>query len=345
MTVADSRLELEIREQPARLEHFLDHRVADVADVARALAGREIDHVMIAARGSSDNAARYAQYLFGARMGLPVALAAPSLETQYGASAVSRNGTALVIGVSQSGRSPDIVSVLDAAREAGSPTIAITNDAESPLAASAELLIDLGVGVEQSVAATKTYTASLVALAALVVELADDADGRAALRDLPSLLRRTLEDAFGAVEALDDTVSASHVVAVGRGYNYATAMEIALKVRELTATIAEGFSSADLMHGPIAAIAPGTPAIMLAARGKTLASVLECAAALRDRGARPIMIAEGADADLPLPSGLPEWLSPIVAVVPGQVLALRRAIVGGHPIDQPTGLTKVTRTF
>jgi glucosamine--fructose-6-phosphate aminotransferase (isomerizing) len=122
-------------------------------------------------------------------------------------------------------------------------------------------------------------------------------------------------------------------------------MEIALKVRELTATVAEGFSSADLMHGPIAAIAPGTPAIVLATRGKALSSVLETAGALRQRGAQPIMIADTPSADLHLPPGLPEWLSPLVAVVPGQILALRRAVVGGHAIDEPAGLTKVTETY
>ena len=338
-----SALEAEIREQPARVASFLEG--AGAADVAEALAGRSIDGVMIAARGSSDNAARYAQYLFGARMGLPVALAAPSLETQYGAHAVPRGGRALVIGVSQSGRSPDIVSVVEAAREAGSPTLAITNDAGSPLADAAELVLELGVGVERSVAATKTYTSSLAALAALVGELTGDAEARAELARVPEWMARAADDAFGAVESLDDTVSATHVVTVGRGYNYATAMEIALKVRELTATVAEGFSSADLMHGPIAAVAPGTPAIMIAASGRTLPSVLECADALTARGARPVMIAEGPDADLPLPLDLPEWLSPLVAVVPGQVLALRRAIVGGHPIDAPVGLTKVTSTF
>jgi glucosamine--fructose-6-phosphate aminotransferase (isomerizing) len=301
MSAPDTHLEREIREQPAALERFLVGRASEPAAIARALHGRELRYVMIAARGSSDNAARYAQYLSGQRMGLPVALAAPSLETLYGAAAVARHGEALVIGISQSGRSPDIVEVVAAARGAGTPTIAITNDGDSPLAHAADFLLELGVGPERSVAATKTYTASLAALAALVAELRDDEQDRGALRHVPSLLRHALDDAFATVDALDAYADAAHVVTVGRGYNYATAMEIALKVRELTATVAEGFSSADLMHGPIAAIAPGTPAVIVAAPGRALASVLETADALRRRGAHPILIAEAPHADLPLP--------------------------------------------
>jgi glutamine---fructose-6-phosphate transaminase (isomerizing) len=344
VNVTETHLEREIREQPEALARLLDDHATAVARIAQALRGRERGCTMIAARGSSDNAARYAQYLFGERLGQPVALAAPSLESLYGAAAVPGPGAGLVIGVSQSGRSPDVVGVLTAARRAGTPTIAITNDGASPLADAADYLVELGVGVERSVAATKTYTASLAVLASLTAEIRDDDGDRAALRQIPSLLQRTLDDAFDRVEALDRYADAPHVVAIGRGYNYATAMEIALKVRELTATVAEGFSTADLMHGPIAAIALGTPAIVVAAPGRALSSVLETSDALRARGAEPILIGDAPDADFVLPAGIPEWLSPLVAVVPGQILAMRRAVVGGHDVDQPAGLTKVTET-
>jgi glucosamine--fructose-6-phosphate aminotransferase (isomerizing) len=338
-----TQFEREMREQPAALERLL--ACGAPAAIARALRGREPRYVMIAARGSSDNAARYAQYLFGDRMGLPVALAAPSLETLYGAAAVPRHGDALVIGISQSGRSPDVIGVVAAARGAGAPTVAVTNDGGSALAHAADFILELDVGRERSVAATKTYTASLAALAALVAELRGDSADRDALRRVPALAQRALDGAFAAVGALDEHAEAPHVITVGRGYNYATAMEIALKIRELTGTVAEGFSSADLMHGPIAAVAPGTPAVIVAPCGKALASVLETAAALGDRGARPILVAEAPHADLPLPAGVPEWLSPLVAVLPGQVLALRHAVVGGRAIDRPAGLTKVTETY
>lgn len=345
MNAVGTHLEREMREQPAALERLLTEHLVGVAGIARALRGRSLSCVQIAARGSSDNAARYAQYLFGTRLGLPVALAAPSLESLYGAAAVPPQRGGLVIGISQSGRSPDVVSVLAAANAAGTPTVAITNDGDSPLAHTADFVLELLVGPERSVAATKTYTASLAMLAALAAELRNDEADRAALRQVPALVEQALQDAFERVAAFDETAAAPHVVAVGRGYNYATAMEIALKVRELTATVAEGFSSADLMHGPIAAIAPGTPAVVVAARGRALASVLETADALRARGAQPIVIGERPQADLPLAAGIPEWLSPLVAVVPGQVLALRRAELGGESIDQPAGLAKVTETY
>jgi glucosamine--fructose-6-phosphate aminotransferase (isomerizing) len=346
VTAFRSHLDREIREQPAALDGLLHERAGVTAAVAGALRGRGVRYVQIAARGSSDNAARYAQYLFGERLGLPVALAAASLESLYSAVAVPRGDEGLVLGISQSGRSPDIVGVVAAARAAGAPTVAITNDPRSPLADAAELVLDLGVGVEESVAATKTYTASLAALAALAVELREDAaEDRKALSRVPEWVQQATANAFAAVGALDAHADARHVLTVGRGYNYATAMEIALKIRELTATVAEGFSAADLMHGPIAAISPGTPAIVVAPAGRALASVRESAQALEGRGAETIVIGEGPGADLPLPTGLPEWLSPIVAVVPGQILALRRAVVGGHAVDTPGGLTKVTETY
>ena len=201
-----TQLEREMREQPAALERLPGRPGSAPAAIARALHGRELGYVMIAARGSSDNAARYAQYLFGDRMGLPVALAAPSLETLYGAAAVPRRGDALVIGISQSGRSPDVVGVVAAARGAGAPTVAITNDGGSALAHAADFVLELDVGRERSVAATKTYTASLAALAALVAELRGDAADRHALRRVPALAQRALDGAFAAVNALDEHV-------------------------------------------------------------------------------------------------------------------------------------------
>jgi glucosamine--fructose-6-phosphate aminotransferase (isomerizing) len=345
MNATGTHLEHEIREQPdAIMRLVLDH-AADAARIGAAVRGLDLRYALIAARGSSDNAARYGQYLFGERLGLPVALAAPSLESLYGAGAVPRHGEGLVIGISQSGRSPDVVSVLAAASVAGAPTIAITNVSDSPLAEVADFVVELHAGTERSIAATKTYTTSLAALAALVAELRDDDADRAALRRVPSLVQRALDAALARVGDLDHHADAAHVLAVGRGYNYATAMEVALKVRELTRAVAEGFSSADLMHGPIAATAPGTPAIVVAPAGRALASVLETSRVLRERGAEPILIAEQSGADLPLPGDVPEWLSPIVAVVPGQVLAMRHAVLRGGEIDAPAGLTKVTETY
>jgi glucosamine--fructose-6-phosphate aminotransferase (isomerizing) len=341
-----SLLEQEIREQPQAVGRALDGTAAPIAEVVRRVGARgPLEQVVIAARGTSDNAARYAQYLIGARLGLPVALAAPSLVTMYGAPVVPRGAHTLVVAISQSGQSEDVVGVLASARAAGAPTVAVTNAPDSPLAAEADVVLDLAVGPERSVAATKTYTASLAVLAALVLALAGDADRSLVLRQrAPQALAKTVELAFAGVPALDAHASARHVVAIGRGYNYATAMEIALKVRELTATVAEGFSPPDLLHGPIAAVGPGTPALIVAPPGRVLESVLAAADALAQRGAVPVTIGDRPDAALRLPAGLPEWLTPLAAVVPGQVLALRWAQVGGHPVDAPPGLRKVTVT-
>ena len=340
-----SHLEREIREQPDAVRAAL----RSAGPVADALAARlrergPLEQVVIAARGTSDNAARYAQYLVGARLGLPVALAAPSLASRYGAPVVPRDARALVLAISQSGRSPDVVSVVASARAAGVPTAAITNDPASPLAAAADVVLDLDVGVERSVAATKTYTASLAVVARLVCALGGDGDGLARLADVPASMAEAIHTATARVPALDPHHDATHLVVVGRGYHYATAMEIALKVRELTGIVGEGFSPPDLLHGPIAAVAPGTPALLVAPSGTVRDSVLEAGAALADRGAITIRLDDAPDADLPLPAGVPETLSPLVAVIPGQVLALRWAQLRGAPVDAPPGLTKVTET-
>lgn len=374
-----THLEAEIRAQPDAITRVLDGAGARITRLAAALRtrGGGPRSVLIAARGSSDNVARYAQYVFGERLGLPVALAAPSLESLYSAGAVPRGPGALVIGISQSGSSPDVVSVLDAARTAGTPTVAITNDGGSPLANAAETVIELGVGVERSVAATKTYTASLAVIAALAAALRDgtgpdggpaggsgggDTESLRRVRALPALVEQVIADAFAAVDPVLDAAAgvtggavpgaspgtaagvASHVVVLGRGYNIATAMEIALKVRELTGTVAEGFSTADYLHGPIAAVPPGTLAVAVAPAGRAHASVLDTVRTLRERGTRSLIIGESPDAAFPLPPHLPEWLSPVVAVIPGQILALRMAERAGRTVDRPEGLQKVTRT-
>jgi glucosamine--fructose-6-phosphate aminotransferase (isomerizing) len=341
---AASHLAREIREQPDVIEALLTDSDA-IARAARKIRARHVSHVLLAARGSSDNAARFGQYLIGGRLGLPAALATPSLQTMYGVPTVARGAETLSIGISQSGRSPDIVAVLDGARRAGALTLAITNDAASPLAGAAEVVIELCAGPERSVAATKTYTASLAALAALVVTLAGDPAEAAALSRVPALVGEAIERSFSAVPGLDERLGRPHLVAVGRGFNLATAYEFALKLRELSGAIGEAFSPPDLLHGPIAAVGPRTTAVLVAPAGRTRDSVLDVLPALAERGADPLIIGEGPDAELPLPAGVPEWLSPIVAIVPGQVAALRRAVLAGASVDAPAGLSKVTRTL
>lgn len=343
----------EIFEQPDVIQRLLDNETANVADMAEAVHARDPRYVVIAARGTSDNAARYAQYVFGAHNKLTVALATPSLYSLYGRA--PRLDGALAIGISQSGQSPDIVQVLIEARAQGSPTIAITNDPASPLAKAADHVIPLHAGQERSVAATKTYTAQLTALALLSMQLraaAGEANmaGTAALEALPSAVQRTLTAETQAREAALALAGASRCVVLGRGFNYATAFETALKIKELTYLLAEPYSTADFKHGPIALVEPGFPLVIVAA-GSTLKAELDAfRVSLRERNATVTVIGDEDNPALPgehyipISAQLPEWLSPIAAVAPGQLLAYHLAFARGHNPDQPRTISKVTLT-
>jgi glutamine---fructose-6-phosphate transaminase (isomerizing) len=344
-----SQVESEIREQPETLARLLreGHERAD--EIAARIRERAPRFVVIAARGSSDNAARYAQYLFGAHNRLPVCLATPSLYTAYGAGP-SLAG-ALVVGVSQSGRSPDIVSVLEAGRRDGSLTVAITNEPGSPLAQAAETVFPLLAGQERAVAATKTYTASLGALAMLSAALEGNAARRAEIERVPAFIDAAIE----RNAALEGPVAryryAEHFVVVGRGFNYSTAFEVALKMKETSYLVAEPYSPADLLHGPVAMIDRGFPALVVAPTGRVLSDLAALIDRLDERHAELVAISDDAgilaraDVALPLPSGMPEWLSPLVAVVPGQLWAVALARTRGLDPDSPRGLTKVTETL
>jgi glucosamine--fructose-6-phosphate aminotransferase (isomerizing) len=308
-------------EQPAVLERLL--RQEAITAAAAAIERRRPKYAVIAARGSSDNAARYAQHLFGRFWGLPVGLATPSLHTLY--DAPMRYDDALVIGISQSGESPDVASVVATATDQGALTIAITNEPDSPLGASARHVIDLRTGPELSVAATKTYAASLGAVAALVGDVSS----------MPEAMARQL----------DRDVPVPHwqrVAVIGRGANYGTAFEAALKISELTGAFAVGYSSADFLHGPIAIVVPHFPILAIAPSGPTLAGmrdVLEAAAAADVT----VISDDQALADIAL-EPVPEWLSPLVAVIPAQQMAVAMAERLGRDVDHPPGLQKVTRT-
>jgi glutamine---fructose-6-phosphate transaminase (isomerizing) len=302
---------------------------------------------VIAARGSSDNAARYAQHVLGRLCGLPVALAAPSLHTVYDAPMRYTDGVA--IGISQSGASPDVVAVLAAAREQGCPAVAITNDAGSPLATAATHVIPLQTGEEESVAATKTYTSSLAAVAALAAAIAGDGARQRELAGAPDALARQLRRTDGLDEAAAATEGWRRLAVIGRGANYATAFEAALKIKELAGVAAEPASPADFLHGPVAMLEPGFPVLAILPSGPAGAAVRDVLAAARDRDAQLTVIAEDGHAAAPGERVLavepgPEWLSPLCAVVPAQLLAVGAAERRGLDVDRPVGLQKVTRT-
>lgn len=346
--LTETHLYREIHQQPVTLARFLEREDRALADLAAAIRARNVTHVVIAARGTSDNAGRYAQYVLGAHNGLPVGLTTPSLFTLYGTP--PRLTDALVIGISQSGQSPDIVAVLAEGRRQGQLTVALTNELASPLAQSADFVVPLHAGSERAVAATKTYSAELIAIAALSAHLAQDDARLAQVRAVP--------DAVSAALALNDTIAAvapryrymQQCVVIGRGYNYATAFEMALKLKELTYTVVEAYSSADFRHGPLALLEPGFPVVLLAPGGALAAEMADFARTARARGAELIVLSDE-DAllalgrvALRLPSGVPEWLSPLTTIVPGQLLALHLAHTRDYDVDAPRGIRKVTET-
>jgi len=335
-----SLLERELREQPAALARLLERQSEYAAEVGALLRRDDVRYLLIASRGSSSNAARYAQYLLGRASRVPVAFATPSLYTLY--EQPPRLDGALVVGISQSGESPDVKAVVDEARRQGRPTIALTNEPGSPLALAAEAVLPLEAGEEQSVAATKTYLNSLGAIALLFAASTRDAHAWHELARMPAQVERQLEQSLADAAAVDLSIGGGTVV--GRGINYGSAFEIALKIRELSGLLFEAWSAADLMHGPVAAIAPDWPVIAVAPQGPTFASMQAVIDGLAARGARLLVIGEAGDAALRLVPGVPEWLSPLVTVIPGQLVALRLAELRGVDVDHPHGLQKVTLT-
>lgn len=348
LNVKESRLYQEIHQQPAVLDAFLQNELSAVETLAQAIRERDIRYVLIAARGTSDNAGRYANYLLGALNGLPVALAAPSLFTVY--ERPPRLEGALVLAISQSGRSPDIVAVLTEARRQGALTVAITNQVDSDLGQVADHVITQHAGEEQSIAATKTYTTQLLAIAALGATLAEDAQALSELRTVPEAIDRVLGCNDGVAQIAERYRYMRDCVVIGRGYNYATAFELALKLKELTYTIAEPYSSADFMHGPLALIENGFPAIVVAPRGMMRQELVDFIRILRKREAEPFVVSDDNEAlrlariPLALPVSVPEWLSPLTTIVPGQLFSMHLAAVRDYDPDHPRGLRKVTET-
>jgi glucosamine--fructose-6-phosphate aminotransferase (isomerizing) len=343
-------LRSEIFEQPAILQRMLHDQREPARRMAAAIRRREPRWAFIAARGSSDNAALYAKYVWGSRNRLAVAMATPSLFTLY--ATPPRLDGALVVGISQSGRSPDIVSVLAEARRQGALTLAITNQADSPLAAEADLVFDTGTGPELAVAATKTYTAQLLAIAMLSAALDGDERVRLELERVPELVAEGL-----ATDPVVESAAASYreitqCVVLGRGFNYATAYEWSLKLKEMTYVLAEPYSSADFRHGPLAVVDRGFPVLAVAPAGAVFDDVMALLAKLvAERRVDVVALSNEpralglARTPLPLPAALPEWLSPLASVVPAQLFCYHLAAARGLDAEAPRGLTKVTETW
>ena len=331
----------EMMEQPARLRQLIGRFDALVERVSEA-APVPMNGICIVARGSSDHAAVYGRYLLEAATGKPVSLAAPSLHTLYRVD-VDYSGQ-LVIGVSQSGATPEIVRTLQALQDAGGRGLAITNDPESALAEAADETIELEMGRERAVPATKTVTGQLTAVAIAACALGRAPFTLGELKAVPGWVQEVLDDPGPVAAVAEALVGASQVIIVARGYLFAAALETALKIKETCSLDADGYSAADLRHGPIAAVTHGLPVVVLRSSGPALSDVTSLVEELRARQASVLVVGSGDRVDLSLPAKAPEALTPIVAVVRGQQLAHELALRLGYDPDSPEGLTKVTRT-
>lgn len=342
-------LHSEILEQPQLIAALLRDQKQTVQEIARVVRARGVQYILVAARGTSDNAGRYANYLWGAHNGLPLALAAPSLFTCY--QSPPRLRDALVVGISQSGQSPDIVSVLEEGRRQNCLTLAIVNTPDSPLARAADLVLDIQAGEEKAVAATKTYTAELAAVAMLSAALDPSAARWDELAAVPAFAAQSLALDADVARLAQRYRYMRQCVTLGRGFNYATAFEWALKLKELTYTVAEPYSSADFQHGPIAMVEDGFPILAAAPTGQTLDSLRALLSKLREEHRAELVVLSDdastldlAQSPIPLPSGIPEWLTPIVGILPAQLFACHLTSAKGLDTERPRAISKVTET-
>jgi glucosamine--fructose-6-phosphate aminotransferase (isomerizing) len=341
----------EIAEIPGVVARALAEGSPELDTVAAAIRRRAPRFILVAARGTSDHAGVYARYLVETTLGIPVGLAAASVTTIYDAP-LAWDDT-LVVAISQSGAGPDITAVVEAARAAGAPTLAITNAPDSLLGRVAELVLPLRAGDERAVAATKTYVASLAVIAGLVGRLADGAPWVSSLGRLPDVLGEALgtarrwvrSEGAGCVAAL---AAADEALILSRGHNYATALEVALKLKETCRIFADGYSTADVLHGPVAVAGPEVPTLAFRPDGRPGAAVDEAIAAVGRAHGTPWLIGgrelAGRERSLVVAPDLEEPLTPLAYVLPGFLVAEAAALARGRDPDAPPGLSKVTRT-
>lgn len=338
----------EIHEQPDWVERAIESERGNAAALAAAIRENDVRFVIIAARGTSDNAATYAKYLFEIVAGMPVALAAPSIYTLYDARL--RLGNTLVIGISQSGQGSDVVQVLSSARSAGALTACITNSADSPITQVSDYVLLCHAGEERAVAATKTYTTALAVVALLVGMLSDRRDLLDGLHAMPKRMRATLAMEPVVERAVERYRYMQECAVLARGVNQATALEAALKMTETCYVEAMPFSGADFLHGPIAMVDRGFPCFLFAPEGRAYPSMLELALKVRERGGEMVVTASApeilqlATTALEVPTITDELLSPLTYILPGQMFACHLSRTRGDDPDRPRGLTKVTIT-
>jgi glutamine---fructose-6-phosphate transaminase (isomerizing) len=331
----------EMEEQPAVLARL----TARWHEVRRLVADRSpspLAGVTFVARGSSDNAAVLGRYLTEMAARRPASLAAPSIVTRYGAGVDYRGW--LAVALSQSGATPEVVTVIRAMQDGGAATVGVSNESECPLRAAVDLFLCCDAGPELAVPATKTVTAQMVMMAMLAAALGPVAYGLDDLEGLHFAVAALLDDAEAVREVGERWAGADRLFVVGRGGLYAAALETALKVKETTGILAEGLSTADLLHGPVAAVGPGAPVLLLDGGGPTSGDIAEVADLLATRAADVVLVSPDPTAEVTLLASVPETLHAVTATVRGQQLAHALALARGMDPDQPRGLSKVTAT-
>ncbi len=337
----------EIAEQPAALERTIKHEAAKVNRFAAEIKKRGIRFIAIAARGSSDNASSFGRYLLEITTGIPVSLAAPAVHTLYKAKLDLRD--TLYIGVSQSGEGVDINLTLENAKRCGAMTLGITNEPNSSMMKIADETFLIHAGKEKSLAATKTYTGQQLMFHLLARALAGEMKGHEIER-IPELAEASLTLKSEVQEIVERYVFMDHCVVIGRGLNYGNAYEFAIKLMETCYVIAERFSGADFLHGPIAMIERGFPVMVFAPPGATFAGTIELMGRLQGLNAETLIISSEASAlklgtrSLKMPQKMSEMLSPIPYIIPAQLFAAMLSEAKGLNPDVSRSLSKVTKT-
>lgn len=336
----------EIAEQPVVLERTINSEQTKLARVGDFLRKKEIDLIVLVARGSSDNACQLGRYLLEVTTGIPVSLSAPSVFTLYNAKLDFKR--ALVIGVSQSGEGDDINHVLESAKNSGAYTLAITNEADSTMAKIVDETLLIHAGREKSVAATKTYTGQMLHFYMLAAQLASE---KIAFEKIPAFSSQVLQLKSKVEELVERYVFMENCVVVGRGMNYGNSYELALKLMETCYVVAERFSSADFFHGPLAIVERRFPVILFAPEGVTKQSNLDLLKRLQELHADSLAITNDPEIaalssrSLLMPPEIDEFLSPIPFIIPAQLFAAHLSEAKGIDPDAPRSLSKVTKTI
>jgi len=337
----------EMFEQPRVLALSIQRWDQDVKDICAVLP-KKIHGVVFVGRGSSDNAATIGRYAVEAFAGIPASLAAPSLSTRYTPHASYENY--VIVAMSQSGGTPEVVSAAKALKGNGSKIIAITNSSDSALSGIADLHLDLEAGPEEAVPATKTVTAQVLAVLKIASALAitkgmDSPISRVELMRLPDAVKEVLGDFDSAENVVTDCLSANRLQVITRGLVYGAVLEVAIKIKETSGVFAHGISSADFVHGPISAVDEELPVIIFDAGGANSEELLSLNIRLKEMGINTFTSNLDPHSSIPLPKGLSEILNSILIIIRGQQLSYLWALALGKNPDSPEGLSKMTLTY